>query len=201
MHHKSTESALDFQRVGLADGDAIFGQRIFGTRQANDLFQYLHQACEWRQAQIKLFGKHITSPRLTAWYGERPYTYSNLTWPAQPFPQPLLDIKARVEDHSGATFNGVLINLYRDGRDSMGWHSDDEPALGPAPVIASLSFGEARRMAFRRRDDKCQKVTVPLPDDSLLVTRGATQNYWQHAVPKTARAVGPRINLTFRTIY
>jgi alkylated DNA repair dioxygenase AlkB len=95
----------------------------------------------------------------------------------------------------------MLGNLYRTGADSMGWHSDDEPKLGPAPVLASLSFGATRRFVVRRKDDKSRKIDVPLPGNSLLIMRGATQANWQHAIPKTRKPVGPRINLTFRKMH
>lgn len=191
---------MDRETIALDGGEAILYRNVFGAPAAARLFTAIEKCCAWRQAEIRLFGRRVASPRLTAWYGARPYTYSNLTWPAQPWPAPLNRVRRKVEAVSGATFNGVLANLYRDGADSMGWHSDDEAELGPAPVIASLSLGAARRFIFRRRDDSTRKVGLILPDDSLLVMSGATQANWRHAVPKTARPVGPRLNLTFREI-
>ncbi len=112
----------------------------------------------------------------------------------------ILEIKDKIEPLAGVTFNGVLLNLYRDGRDSMGWHSDDEKELGKGSVIASVSLGATRRFVFRRRDNNTIKQELNLAHGDLLIMRGETQQYWQHQVPKTAKKVGPRINLTFRLI-
>ena len=147
-----------------------------------------------------MFGRTLPSPRRTAWYGDHAYRYSRLTWSPRPWTDELIKIKTRIETLCDAPFNGVLLNLYRDGRDSMGWHSDDEAELGPAPVIASLSLGAPRRFVFRCRADAADKHALELPHDSLLIMRGDTQANWQHALPKTAKPVAPRINLTFRWI-
>ncbi|GAB4189453.1 MAG: alpha-ketoglutarate-dependent dioxygenase AlkB [Wenzhouxiangellaceae bacterium] len=157
----------------------------------------------WTQQPITLFGKQVMQPRLTAWYGEPgiTYRYSGLTLTAQPWTATLTTIRQTVEMLSGARFNSVLCNYYRDGSDSMGWHADDEPELGPEPVIASLSLGASRRFVFRRRDNHRQRQVMELSHGSLLMMTGTTQRRWQHALPKTQRVSGPRINLTFRTIF
>lgn len=186
--------------IPLSDARMALYRDVLGQAPSDTLFQHLRVRCPWQQAKIKLFGRRVASPRLTAWYGDAPYTYSGLTWPARAWPPELDALRRRAEALAGAAFNGVLLNLYRDGRDSMGWHSDDEPELGPDPVIASFTLGAPRRFVLRRRDDKSQKQELDLPHDSLLVMDGATQAHWQHAVPKTSRPVGLRINLTFRLI-
>lgn len=189
------------KKLDLVGGDAVLFYDIFEPARADHYFNELHAHADWRKSHIKLFGKTHASPRLTCWYGDTAYTYSSMTWPAQSW-TPLLDeIRSSIELLSNTCLNGMLGNLYRTGADSMGWHSDDEPKLGPAPVLASLSFGATRRFVVRRKDDKSRKIEVPLPGNSLLIMRGATQANWQHAIPKTRKPVGPRINLTFRKMH
>jgi len=157
----------------------------------------------WRQQSITLFGKTHMQPRLICWMGEPgcTYRYSGARWEPEPW-HPLVDaLRVRVEALSDARFNAVLLNLYRDGADSMGYHADDEPELGEQPVIASLSFGAERTMHFRHRHDPAQPTQrVTLGDGDLLMMRGDTQKSWRHAIPKTQRPIGPRVNLTFRRI-
>ena len=155
----------------------------------------------WRTASLQMFGRRILSPRLTAWVGDHAYTYSRLTWPPAPWEATLIEIRNRVEELAGASFNGVLLNLYRDGRDSMGWHSDDERELGPQPVIASLSLGAPRKFIFRARNNHTHKYQLNLAHNSLLIMSGETQTHWQHALPKSTKPVAQRINLTFRWIH
>jgi alkylated DNA repair dioxygenase AlkB len=131
---------------------------------------------------------------------EAVYTYSGTTFAPNAFTPSLLQIKTDIESFTESKFNSVLANLYRNGQDSMGWHSDDEPELGSNPIIASLSLGEERVFKLRHRKDKTLKMDVPLPHGSLLVMSGAMQHQWQHALPKSARAMSPRINLTFRQV-
>ena len=143
------------------------------------------------------------SPRLSAWYGDPSarYAYSGLSLEPIPWFPVLAEIKAEVEAASGAVFNSVLANLYRDGADSMGWHSDDEPELGERPVIASASFGAIRRFRLRHRHRReLDPVAVPLNHGSLLIMKGDTQSNWKHQIPKTRKVSEPRVNLTFRTI-
>jgi alkylated DNA repair dioxygenase AlkB len=140
-------------------------------------------------------------PRLSAWYGDAGavYTYSGLRLEPLPWTPVLLEIKQATERLSGTRFNSVLLNLYRDGQDSMGWHSDDEPELGPEPVIASVSLGALRRFVFQHKKRRW-RIALDLEPGSVLLMAGATQHHWRHALPKTRRPVAPRINLTFRTI-
>ncbi len=155
---------------------------------------------DWRTEHVRMFGRRVKAPRQVAWYGDGNYRYWGLDHPPRPLPPLLRGIRDCVSSLTGADYNGVLGNLYSDGDDSMGWHADDEPELGPAPVIASLSLGAARRFQFRRLDDKRQRIDIDLAPASLLVMAGDTQRTWQHRLPKTRRALGSRINLTFRWI-
>lgn len=187
-------------RLPLDGGDATLIREALGAAWAARAFAGLLADSPWRTASVRMFGRELPSPRLTAWYGERAYRYSGLTWAPRPWTGELSAIRAHIEALCDSRFNGALLNLYRDGRDSMGWHSDDEAELGPAPTIASLSLGAPRRFVFRRRADPKTRRALELPHDSLLIMRGGTQAHWQHALPKTARPAAPRINLTFRWI-
>ena len=155
----------------------------------------------WREEALQLFGRRQLVPRLVAFYGDAglSYRYSGLDHPALVWHPLLAALRRLLRRHLGSDFNCVLANLYRDGDDCMGWHSDDEAALGRAPTIASLSFGATRRFDLRHKRDG-QKVSVTLSDGQLIVMTGVTQHHWQHALPKTTKVRAPRINLTFRTI-
>jgi len=173
-----------------------------GDDQRN-LFERLREGIGWRQESIALFGKTHLQPRLICWMGDPQctYRYSGTHWEPQPWHPAVAALRGRIEALTGASFNSVLLNLYRDGRDGMGFHADDEPELGPRPVIASLSLGAERMMHFRHRHDRGQPTfRLPLPGGSLLLMRGDTQKNWKHAIPKRQRPAGPRINLTFRLI-
>ena len=171
--------------------------------EAAQLLAQLQAEVPWEQRSIRLFGQQVPQPRLTAWYGDPAarYSYSGLAWEPVPWLPALQALRQRIETASQAQFNSVLLNLYRDGRDSMGWHADDEPELGPAPVIASLSLGATRRFRLRPQASRAHgPVGLDLPSGSLLLMGGATQQHWQHALPKTSRPVGQRLNLTFRWV-
>jgi alkylated DNA repair dioxygenase AlkB len=150
-----------------------------------------------------VFGKTHPQPRLVAWYGDpgTRYSYSGIDHEPLPWTKALQRLRRQVADVCGYGFNSVLLNYYRDGRDSMGMHADDEPELGPRPVIASVSLGEPRpfRLVHRRRE--AESLSLPLPSGSLLLMRGDTQRNWKHGINKTSRTCGPRINLTFRRIF
>jgi len=186
----------------LPDADIVFYPSLLNEQQSDRFFTELKQTIAWRQDSITIYGRSIPQPRLTAWYGDpgKSYTYSGITMHAVPWTLPLLELKAAVEAVAGVTFNSVLLNLYRDGNDSMGWHSDNEPELGQNPVIGSLSLGGTRRFMLRHRSGKSLKHSLELTSGSFLLMQGTTQHYWQHQVPKTKRLVLPRINLTFRVI-
>jgi alkylated DNA repair dioxygenase AlkB len=171
----------------LAAGDAL------------RLFEQLMVLTDWRQEIATVMGRRVPIPRLTAWHGEAGYVYSGIRMTPAPWNPPLLEIKEMAQACTGQVFNSVLLNLYRDGHDSVSWHADNEPGLGRNPVIASVSLGATRRfqMKHRARDER---LSLDLPAGSCLVMAGATQHHWLHQVPKSGRPVGPRINLTFRAM-
>ena len=169
--------------------------------EADALFASLRDGLAWETHRIRLFGREIDSPRRSVWIGDADavYRYSGTRFVPRPWTPELRALASRLQEAIGAQFNSVLANLYRDGGNGMGWHSDDEPELGPAPVIASLSVGAPRRFAFKARAGDAG-LRLVLPHGSLLVMAGETQRLYRHALPKTARLVGPRINLTFRRV-
>jgi alkylated DNA repair dioxygenase AlkB len=198
----TSNSAASGSTIALPDADLMFYPTLFSAAESDRILADLIQTIEWRQDWITMFGRSLPLPRLTAWYGDpgTSYTYSGITMHPLPWTQTLLDLKRIVDQVSGVVFNSVLLNFYRDGNDSMGWHSDDEPELGTNPMIGSLSFGESRRFMLRHRVDKSLKHQLELTSGSFLLMRGTTQHYWQHQIPKTKRSTSPRINLTFRVI-
>lgn len=189
--------------LSLPDADIILYPSLLHESEHDRLFIELTQTIKWRQDSIKIYGRSLLQPRLTAWYGDpgKSYSYSGITMNPTPWTSILLGLKTKVDALAGVVFNSVLLNLYRDGNDSMGWHSDDEPELGQNPVIGSLSLGGTRRLMLRHRFEKGLKHQLELTPGSFVLMQGATQHYWQHQVPKTKRPVHPRINLTFRVIY
>ncbi|VWX59004.1 Alpha-ketoglutarate-dependent dioxygenase AlkB [Burkholderiales bacterium 8X] len=174
-----------------------------GPAGADALMQQLIDEVPWRAEKVKVWGKEHLQPRLIAWYGDpgSSYTYSGLTMEPMAWTEALHDLKLRVEATAGKRFNSVLLNLYRSGRDRMGFHSDDEDELGARPVIASLSLGATRTFVMKpRRDSSAPVVRLKLESGSLLIMRGDTQRNWKHGVPATTSDVGARVNLTFRWI-
>ncbi|MBC5994962.1 alpha-ketoglutarate-dependent dioxygenase AlkB family protein [Pontibacter cellulosilyticus] len=189
------------QELNLPDAEVYFFPQFLSKEESDLYFVMLMKEVNWQQESIKMFGRQLSMPRLTAWYGDKSYTYSGLQNKPQPWLPVLLELKKRVEVVSGQKYNSVLLNLYRSGQDSMGWHADDEAELGQEPSIASLSFGAERKFSFKhksRKDLKGQSIT--LHHGSLLLMQGQTQHHWLHHVPKTTRTVEPRINLTFRMV-
>jgi alkylated DNA repair dioxygenase AlkB len=193
--------ATPWQPLPLPDADLRLAPYWLSQQEADTLLATLRETIPWETHHIRLFGREVASPRLSCWIGDpgTAYTYSRTRFEPHPWPPALAALRGRVEQACAARFNSVLANLYRDGADSMGWHSDDEPELGPQPVIASLSLGAERRFLLRRRDGAGKSVGLPLPHGSLLRMAGDTQRRYAHALPKT-RAAGARINLTFRWI-
>jgi alkylated DNA repair dioxygenase AlkB len=187
--------------VPLRDGCLEVWPGAFAPQQADDLFARLREELPWAQESLLIFGRRHAVPRLVSWHGDRGarYRYSGVVHEPAPWTAVLLAVRDRAEDLAGCRFNSVLANLYRGGRDGMGWHADDEPELGPEPVIASVSLGATRRFRLRHRTSG-ETRTLELTHGSLLVMSGPLQRHWLHSVPKTARPVGPRINLTFREI-
>ncbi len=198
-----TNAKVKLKNLDLPDAQVCLYENFFSIKEANFLFNQLASTIEWEQKQIKLFGKMIAQPRLTAYYGDakKNYTYSGLIWEAKAWTEELLMIKLRIEEICQAPFTSVLLNYYRTGEDSMGWHADDEKELGQNPCIASLSFGQTRNFHMRHKfRSDLAKINIPLTNGSLLLMSGQTQHYWQHQVPKSKKNIEPRINLTFRTI-
>lgn len=184
------------------DGAAIYQSHWLEETEAIELLNCFKSEIHWRREQIQLFGKTYWQPRLIAWYGDVAYAYSGKRWEPEPWHPKLLLLKERLETETEHRYNSVLLNWYRDGTDSMGWHSDDEAELGPQPCIASLSLGATRRFFFKHRSDKeLANIRKDLENGSLLVMKGKTQQHWQHRIAKTKRPVGGRINLTFRWVH
>lgn len=186
----------------LADGDIDYRPDWLDLPLADRWLEELYRQTPWSQPRVRLYGREHPVPRLVAWYGDAQasYSYSGIRHQPLPWTALLADIRQRVETAVGLPFNAVLLNYYRDGLDSMGWHSDDEPELGPSPAIASLSLGGSRRFDLRRKGQNRIEHSLLLQHASLLVMGSATQHYWQHQVAKTRRPCAPRLNLTFRHI-
>ena len=191
-----------WQHIELAGADLELDRAWLSLAQADALFAALFAAIEWETHRIRLFGREVDSPRLSSWIGDpdASYTYSGTRFEPQPWPDALVPVRTRLRSEVGVDFNSVLANLYRDGRDAMGWHRDAEPELGEAPVIASLSLGSTRRFVLKHPRDRTRKLALSLEPGSLLLMRGETQQHYRHALPRTTRPVGARINLTFRRI-
>ena len=181
------------------NGRLYWSPNFIASNEADELFELLRNQVKWREDEIKLFGKTMPIPRLQCWYGDSPYKYSNITMQPEPWLPHLLELKQRCESVANSRFNSALANLYRNGQDSNGWHSDNEPELGTNPVIASLSFGETRRFHLKHKTTK-EKITFDLASGSLLIMAGEMQKFWLHTLPKTKVNTGARLNLTFRNL-
>jgi alkylated DNA repair dioxygenase AlkB len=194
--------------IDLPGADVALDEDWLPRAEADTLMDALLMELPWEVHRIRMFGRVVDSPRLSCWIGDSgaSYAYSGTRFEPHPWPNVLLPIRERVSAACGQQFNSVLANLYRDGRDSMGWHRDNEPELGPEPVIASLSLGATRRFLLRpvasRQEPARQRASksLELPAGSLLRMAGATQRLYRHALPRTRRPVDARINLTFRAV-
>lgn len=186
----------------LTNAEVIYIPFFYASEKATENFKILKESTEWQQDDITVFGKTYKQPRLTALYANNnlPYTYSNITMFPKTFTKALLNIKQDVEAIAKHSFTTVLLNLYRDGNDSNGWHADNEKELGKNPIIASVSLGSPRMFHFKHRLLKDEKHKILLGHGSLLIMKGEMQHYWLHQIPKTKKVIGERINLTFRTI-
>jgi alkylated DNA repair dioxygenase AlkB len=187
------------QPIHIGDGELALLARLPLSLSNAEIFARLLHETPWREESVVVYGKRHLQPRLTAWYGDASYTYSGLRLEPLPWTALLLEIRAAVEAACGQRFNSVLLNRYRNERDSMGMHSDDEPELGNDPVIASLSYGATRTFILRHKRDK-RIVRLPLEDGSLLLMSGQLQRNWLHGINKSTRPLGERLNLTFRYI-
>ena len=187
-------------QVPLDNASVYYVPSFLSEEIATEYFQELLTTIQWEQRDVKVFGKIHPQPRLTALYdtSERSYRYAGLTLQPNPMTEILQSLQQKIEACSQHQFNSVLLNLYRDGQDSNGWHSDDESSLGKNPAIASLSLGATRKFYFRERKNTKNTYKMELTHGSLLIMSGATQHHWHHQIPKTKKNVGKRINLTFR---
>lgn len=189
--------------LNLPDSDIRYYPNFLDTEKATAYFNQFLSVIPWQQDDIKVFGKIHAQPRLTALYGdnEKPYSYANISMHPLPFTKELRAIKATIEEKTSVVFTTCLLNLYRDGKDSNGWHADNEKELGINPVIASISLGQERYFHLRHRYDKTLKHKILLEHGSLLLMQGSTQHHWLHQIPKTKKPIAPRINLTYRVIH
>jgi alkylated DNA repair dioxygenase AlkB len=183
------------------DGTVNYYGKILSSREANEYFDLLMQNVLWKNDEVVIFGKHIVTKRKAAWYGDSDYlyTYSNTTKQALAWTEELSNLKQIVEEYAETKFNSCLLNLYHNGNEGMGWHSDDEESLGKNNTIASLSLGTERKFLFRHKQTK-QTVSLVLEHGSLLIMKHTTQANWLHSLPKSKNVTQPRINLTFRKI-
>lgn len=186
----------------LIDSQVSYVPSFIGFEEANELFNKLINDISWQQDDIVVFGKKFQQPRLTALYGNdgKSYSYTSLTMFPNKWNSLLIYIKEKVEEFMNVKFTTVLLNYYRDGNDSNGWHADNEKELGKNPIIASISFGAKRVFQMKHNTNKDQKFKIELEHGSLLIMKGTTQHFWKHQIPKSTKKVGPRINLTFRII-
>ncbi|MEX1032225.1 MAG: alpha-ketoglutarate-dependent dioxygenase AlkB [Cellvibrionaceae bacterium] len=201
---------MTWERIEVEGGELILVRDWLDRDSAEWYFGELRTATDWEQSTIVIAGREVRIPRLNAWYGDRgrAYTYSGKRFEALPWSESLASLRGRTQDTvdgfaSAVEFriNSALLNLYRNGADSVGWHSDDEPELGPRPQIASVSLGASRRFVLKHRRDAANKLELILDSGSLLLMLGGIQHRWRHALPKTRRPVGERINITFRQVF
>ena len=186
----------------LPNAEIEYHPNFFDAEKANLLFEKLYHETPWQQDEIKVFNKIHPQPRLTALYGNegKPYSYSNIVMHPHKWNTIIMFIKNEVETICNTNFTTVLLNLYRDGKDSNGWHADNEKELGKNPFIASVSLGAERMFHLQHNKIKEANIKLNLEHGSLLLMKGETQHFWKHQIPKTSKIVGPRINLTFRII-
>lgn len=189
-------------RLDLPGADLRYDAQAYPPAQADALFTALLAEIPWQPHRLRLFGRDVDAPRLSCWIGDAQavYTYSGTRFEPRPWTPTVAALRDDLRRRLGVHFNSVLANLYRDGRDSMGWHSDDEPELGCEPLIASLSFGAVRTFRLRSRATREAALSIELAHGSALVMAAGTQRHYQHALPRRARVAAPRINLTFRRI-
>lgn len=192
----------NFELLIEEDGLVYYCADYFDRAHSARYLKDLKEGVPWTQAEVLVYGRHLKTPRLTAWYGDPgvQYRYSGRVEVARGWSPAILKIKASLEEQIPHPMNSVLLNYYRDGRDSMGWHSDDEPELGTNPLIVSVSFGGKRRFHLHHKRDKAKKRWIDLSDGSVLIMAGPLQHHWRHGIYKVSRPLGPRINLTFRHI-
>ena len=193
----------NLERLDVEDADISFSRNFALPVPTGDLLQMLIKLTPWRSESVTVWGKTHLQPRLIAWYGDpdQSYSYSGIDLEPLPWTSTLLEIRGAVQDVANEQFNSVLLNYYRNHRDSMGFHSDDERELGPAPTIASLSLGATRTFALKHKTRaEVKPFRIELPSGCLLIMKGKTQQFWKHGIDKQVKPCGPRVNLTFRRI-
>ena len=193
--------AVSNETIINKDGIAMYTDSLIPAEKSELFLLQLSKNIQWKNDESVIFGKHYTTRRKTAWYGDRPfnYTYSKIKRTALPWTNELLEIKHIVENNESTKFNSCLLNFYHDGDDGMGWHADNEKELKKNSVIASVSLGAERKFSFKHKKNK-EKIDLMLGNGSLLVMKEQIQNHWMHQLPKSKKVREPRINLTFRTI-
>ena len=201
LEDTTNENAVKRGLKVIQNGEYYFFPSFFSRPDSDAFFKTLRDKILWKQESMNMYGKRVNFPRLTSWYGDnnKPYTFSGITLNPHSWTEELITIKNKIEPQAGVEFNSVLLNLYRDGNDSISWHTDAEPELGKNPVIASVNFGDTRKFQLRHIESK-EKLEIDLTHGSLLIMQGELQHFWQHQVPKTSKKVNERINLTFRVI-
>lgn len=189
------------ERTLIRNGKFLYIENFFDKNVSDKYFQKLIETIDWQQQKMNMYGKEILFPRLTSWYGDndKPYSFSGITLQPNEWNKELLEIKNKIETKVDVLFNSVLLNRYRDGNDSISWHTDAENELDKNPVIASVNFGQTRKFQLKHIETK-EKIEIELTHGSLLIMEGELQHFWKHQVPKTTQKVKERINLTFRVI-
>lgn len=187
--------------IKINNGEYIYIPNFYKKTLADFYYQQLLNTIQWEQQSMNMYGKQIPFPRLTSWYGDndKPYSFSGITLQPHPWSEELLKIKEAIEPKAKVSFNSVLLNRYRNGSDSISWHTDAEKELGRNPVIASVNFGAERKFQLKHVQTN-EKIEIILKHGSLLIMKGELQHFWKHQIPKTKVAVKERINLTFRVI-
>jgi alkylated DNA repair dioxygenase AlkB len=200
-NEKRPAQILPNRPTNLDNGQVVYFPSFYSRTESDRYFRELRTQIEWAQESMIIYGRKVKFPRLTAWYGDtdRPYSFSGITLRPKGWLPALLEIREKLETAAATSFNSVLLNLYRNGNDSISWHTDAEPELGVNPIIGSVNFGQPRIFQLRHRDTK-EKVEIELAHGSALIMREELQHYWQHQVPKTSKPMEGRINLTFRCI-
>lgn len=195
------DRGADYEVVKIHNGEYVYVHSFFDSFEADNYLYKLNSEIDWEQEEMIMYGKSVKLPRLTAWYGDndKPYSFSGITLNPKLWTTNLIEIKRKIEGKCNVDFNSVLLNLYRNGKDSISWHTDAEIELGRNPVIASVNFGATRKFQLRHIQTK-QKIEIELSHGSLLIMQGELQHFWQHQVPKTSSPVSERINLTYRVI-
>lgn len=196
-----SDNINDEEPINIDNGSYIYIPNYFNKFEADFFLNDFINNIVWEQQSMNMYGKIVPFPRLTTWYGDndKPYTFSGITLQPHPWNESLLKIKNKIEPLSGVNFNSVLLNRYRDGNDSISWHTDAEKELGKNPVIASVNFGEERVFQLKHIETG-QRIDIPLKHGSLLIMMGELQHFWKHQVPKSKKPMKERVNLTFRVI-